>query len=451
MAENSPRTTLQSQRLFAKAQLLMPGGVSSPVRAFKAVGGSPLFIREGSGARIKDIDGNSYIDYVASYGPLIAGHVDARVVAALSKAIGRGSTFGAPTEGEVQLAGIITAALPAVEMVRFVNSGTEAAMSAIRVARAFTGRDLIVKCIGCYHGHVDGLLVQAGSGALTLGTPSSPGIPSGITANTLSVHYNDLDSARKIFEAYPDRIACFAVEPVAGNMGVIAPAPGYLQGLRELCTRHGTLLLFDEVMTGFRVAWGSAQGLYHIKPDLTCLGKIIGGGLPVGAYGGRRDIMERVSPSGPVYQAGTLSGNPLAMAGGIATLEIMQEPGTYETLEEQSSKLATGLHDAAAQAGVPVTINRVGSMIGLFFTREAQSPVTNYAQATAGDTEAYARFFHAMLDRGVYLAPAMYEALFVGLCHDDAIIEETLRAARESFGVVRGLDDSAKQGSANPR
>jgi glutamate-1-semialdehyde 2,1-aminomutase len=431
------RSTRESEDLFAKARQLMPGGVSSPVRAFAAVGGTPLFIRQGEGCHVRDVDGNRYIDYVASYGPLIAGHANERVVAALSKAVGRGTSYGAPTEGEVELAQMIIAALPAVEMVRFVNSGTEAAMSAIRLARAVTGRDLVIKCIGCYHGHVDGLLVQAGSGALTLGTPSSPGVPKSVTANTLVVHYNDLNGAREALEKYAGQVACFVVEPVAGNMGVVPPAPGYLEGLRSLCDQHGALLLFDEVMTGFRVAWGGAQVRFNITPDLTCLGKVIGGGLPCAAYGGKRRFMEQVSPSGPVYQAGTLSGNPLAMAGGVATLEIMREPGAYEALERRSAMLAEGLIDAAQSAGVPLSLNRVGSMLTPFFVPENGKAVTNFADATAGDTRAYATFFNAMLDNGVYLAPSQYEAMFVGLAHTDEIIDQTIHAAEKAFEAVK--------------
>jgi glutamate-1-semialdehyde 2,1-aminomutase len=422
-----------SEAAFLKAREVMPGGVSSPVRAFKAVGGTPLFVKEADGCRVTDVDGNEYIDYVASYGPMIVGHAHERVVAALSKAVGRGTSYGAPTEGEVQLATLITSALPAVEMVRFVNSGTEAAMSAIRLARAATGRDLIVKCIGCYHGHADALLVEAGSGALTLGTPSSPGVPSTTTASTLSVHYNDLAAAREVFEKFPGKIAAFCVEPVAGNMGLVPPAQGYLEGLRALCDEHGALLLFDEVMTGFRVAWGGAQVRYNVRPDITCLGKVIGGGLPCAAYGASRKLMELVSPVGPMYQAGTLSGNPLAMACGLATLEIMKEPGAYDALERCSSNLAEGLIDAAEDEGVPVAVNRVGSMIGLFFVKEKGQTVSNYADATGCDTARYARFFHAMLDHGVYLAPSQYEALFVGLAHDDAAIDETIDAAAKSF------------------
>jgi glutamate-1-semialdehyde 2,1-aminomutase len=436
MPTATTRSISNSEAAYARAKQLMPGGVSSPVRSFKGVGGTPIFMKEGEGCLIRDVDGNEYIDYVGSYGPLIVGHANERVIAALSKAIGRGTSFGAPTESETQLAQVIVSALPAVEMVRFVNSGTEATMSAIRLARAATGRDLVVKCIGCYHGHVDGLLVSAGSGALTLGTPSSPGVPRSVAGNTVVVHYNDLADARAVFEKYPGQIACFIVEPVAGNMGVVPPAEGYLQGLRELCDRHGSLLLFDEVMTGFRVAWGGAQIRYGVRPDLTCLGKVIGGGLPCAAYGGRRDLMEQVSPSGPVYQAGTLSGNPLAMAGGLATLEILQEPGAYQALERRSGMLAEGLIDAAARAGVPVALNRVASMLTPFFVREPGQPVNNFADATSGNADAYARFFHAMLENGVFLPPSQYEAFFVGLAHTDEVIERTIRAAEKSFAAV---------------
>jgi glutamate-1-semialdehyde 2,1-aminomutase len=436
------RSTTNSENAFAKARQLMPGGVSSPVRAFKSVGGNPLFIKEADGCRVTDVDGNTYIDYVASYGPLIAGHANERVVAALSKAIGKGTSFGAPTEAEIQLATIITGALPAVEMVRFVNSGTEATMSAIRLARAATQRDLVVKCIGCYHGHVDGLLIEAGSGALTLGTPSSPGVPKGIASSTVSIAYNDLSAADAVFTKFPDQIACFIVEPIAGNMGVVAPRPDYLAGLRQLCTQHGAMLLFDEVMTGFRVAWTCAQGLYNIKPDITCLGKVIGGGLPVGAYGGSKELMSMISPVGPVYQAGTLSGNPLAMAGGIATLEILREEpaegeaSPYELLEMRSDRLAKGLADGAVAAKVPVAINRVGSMIGLFFTKNPGETVDDFKSATACDTAAFNTFFHAMLDHGVYLAPSMFEAMFVGLAHDEEAIDATIAAGGKAFPAV---------------
>jgi glutamate-1-semialdehyde 2,1-aminomutase len=434
--KNAVRSTANSEAAYARAVKLMPGGVSSPVRAFKAVGGTPLFIKEAEGCHVTDADGNQYIDYVASYGPLIAGHANERVVAALSKAIGRGTSYGAPTEAEIQLASMISFALPSVEMVRFVNSGTEATMSAIRLARAATGRDKIVKCIGGYHGHSDGLLAEAGSGALTLGVPSSPGIPAQVASQTILAPYNDLSVTEKIFAKHKEHIACFLVEPVAGNMGVVAPVDGYLAGLRRLCDEAGALLIFDEVMTGFRVGWGGAQVRYGIKPDLTCLGKVIGGGLPVGAYGGSRKLMEMIAPAGPVYQAGTLSGNPLAMAGGLATLEIVKEPNVYETLESSSATLAKGLEDAAAAAGVPICINRVGSMLTPFFVKTAGAKVSNYAEATASDTAAYARFFHAMLANGVYLAPSQYEAMFVGVAHTLDAIKQTIAAAEKAMAAV---------------
>ncbi|HET6247621.1 MAG TPA: glutamate-1-semialdehyde 2,1-aminomutase [Tepidisphaeraceae bacterium] len=437
MPESTARSIENSVAAFQKALQLMPGGVSSPVRAFKAVGGTPIFIREGQGCRVRDIDGNEYIDYVGSYGPAIAGHANERVVAALSKSIGRGTSFGAPTEAESSLAQVIISALPAMEMVRFVNSGTEATMSAIRLARAATGRDGIVKCIGCYHGHADELLVQAGSGALTLGTPSSPGVPKSTTANTFLVNYNDLAGAKAMFEKQGVSIACFIVEPVAGNMGVVPPADGYLEGLRELCSQYGALLIFDEVMTGFRVAWGGAQVRYRVSPDISCLGKVIGGGLPCAAYAGPKRLMELVSPAGSVYQAGTLSGNPLAMAGGLATLEILSETGAYEALERRSAMLAEGLIDAAEKAGVPIALNRVGSMLTPFFNVDV---VTNYSQATSSDTKAYATFFHAMLQQGIYLAPSQYEAMFVGLAHSDGDIEKTIKAAEVAFGAVKAME-----------
>jgi glutamate-1-semialdehyde 2,1-aminomutase len=430
------RTIKNSQVAFERARTLMPGGVSSPVRAFKAVGGTPLFIKEAHGCEITDVDGNVYVDYVGSYGPMIVGHANERVVTSLCKTIGRGTSYGAPTEFESELAGMIVSALPAMDMVRFVNSGTEATMSAIRLARAATKRDLIVKCVGCYHGHVDGLLVQAGSGALTLGTPSSPGVPESTTRNTISVAYNDLEATKKVFEEYGKQIAAFLVEPVAGNMGVVLPASGYLAGLRELCDRHGAMLIFDEVMTGFRVDWGGAQIKYHIKPDITCLGKVIGGGLPVGAYAAPKKLMELVSPRGPMYQAGTLSGNPVAMNAGIATLEILKEPGTYETLEERSARLEKGLLAAADQAGVPIAINRAGSMLTPFFVRSKGQKVTNFNEATSSDTQAFAAFFNAMLENGVYLPPSQYEAWFVGLAHSEEAIDKTIEAAKVAFAVV---------------
>ena len=420
----------QSHAAHERARRVMPGGVSSPVRAFNAVGREPIVIRDGAGCRVKDIDGNHYIDYVLSYGPLIAGHAPAAVTAAMSKAVSRGTSFGMPTELETQLAEAVTDAVKSIELVRFVNSGTEATMSALRLARGFTGRDLIVKCIGGYHGHSDGLLVQAGSGATTLGVPSSPGVPASVTSQTLLVPYNDLAAAQALFAAHSGGIAAIIIEPIAGNMGCVPPAAGYLQGLRQLCDHSGTLLIFDEVMTGFRVAFGGAQSLYNIRPDLTCLGKVIGGGMPCAAYGGREEIMRRVSPDGPVYQAGTLSGNPVAMAAGLATLELLEEPGAYATLEKLSDQLAAGLRDAAAHAGVAVQINRVGSMLTPFFT---DRPVTNYAEATACDTEAFSRFFGVMLDEGVALPPSQYEAWFLSLAHDDEAIEQTLAAAEKAF------------------
>jgi glutamate-1-semialdehyde 2,1-aminomutase len=439
MSANKKRSFASSKLAFEKACLVMPGGVSSPVRAFKGVGGTPIFIKEAQGCIVKDIDGNSYIDYVASYGPLIAGHSHERVVASLAKAIGRGTSYGAPTELETQLAGEIIEAMPAIEMVRFVNSGTEAVMSAIRLARAATGREKIVKCVGCYHGHSDSLLVQAGSGALTLGVPSSPGVPKSITANTVLAPYNDLAAAEKIFAEHGKELACFIVEPVAGNMGVVPPAAGYLRGLRELCTKFGAILLFDEVMTGFRVAWGGAQGIYGVQPDLTCLGKIIGGGLPVGAYGGAKKIMEQVSPSGSVYQAGTLSGNPLAMTAGLETLRILKEPGVYDMLEERSAALAAGLLGAGKEAGVPLVVNRVGSMLTPFFVKGGESVVGNFEEATGCDTGAYATFFHAMLEGGVFLAPSQFEAMFVGLAHGEEFIERTIGAGKLAMKDVSGL------------
>jgi glutamate-1-semialdehyde 2,1-aminomutase len=435
-AKRAGRSVANSEKAFAKACKVMPGGVSSPVRAFKGVGGTPLFIREAQGCQITDVDGNTYIDYVASYGPLIVGHANEQVEAALCKALGRGTSFGAPTEAETQLASMIVGSLPSVDMVRFVNSGTEAVMSAVRLARAATGREKTIKCIGCYHGHSDGLLVEAGSGALTLGTPSSPGVPGPVAELTIPIAYNDLAAAEAAFKKHPGQIACFLVEPVAGNMGVVPPVDGYLQGLRRLCDQEGAILIFDEVMTGFRVAWGGAQLLYRVKPDLTCLGKIIGGGLPVGAYGGSRKLMEMISPAGPVYQAGTLSGNPVAMAGGLATLEILKENGTYKMLEARSAALAKGLQEAANFAGVPVTVNRVGSMLTPFFVKTAGRKVENFVDATEGGAAAYGRFFHAMLEAGVYLAPSPYEAMFVGLAHTDQHIEQTVAAAGKAMKAV---------------
>ncbi|UCG15601.1 MAG: glutamate-1-semialdehyde 2,1-aminomutase [Phycisphaerales bacterium] len=431
--EAGPRTVTKSESAFKAAQDVMPGGVNSPVRAFGAVGGTPRFIGKGSGAVVTDVDGNDYTDYVGSWGPMILGHAEERVVAAINKAAARGCSFGAPTEAETRLAELIIARVPSVEMVRLVNSGTEAAMSAVRLARAFTGRDAVVKFEGCYHGHADALLVQAGSGLLTFGTPSSPGVPAGTTGDTFVLPYNDPQAAERLFARHGERIAAVLVEPVAGNMGCVPPRDGFLGYLRGLCDKHEALLVFDEVMTGFRVAPGGAQELFGIEPDLTCMGKVLGGGLPMAAYGGRRDIMERVSPAGPVYQAGTLSGNPLATAAGIATLEALAEENVYETLEARSAKLAHGLADAARHAGVQVTHNRVGSMLCTFFTHR---PVTDYASATTSDVRAYARFFHAMLDRGVYLAPSQFECMFVSTAHTDELIESTVAAAAGAFAEV---------------
>ncbi|MEI8197904.1 MAG: glutamate-1-semialdehyde 2,1-aminomutase, partial [Phycisphaerae bacterium] len=418
------------------------------------VGLPPVFIKEAKGARLIDIDGNSYLDYVMSYGPLIAGHCPPTVRAAVAKQIDKGSSYGCSSEPEVRLAEKITKALPSVEMVRFVNSGTEATMSALRLARGATGRDVIIKCAGCYHGHVDALLVQAGSGATTHGHPSSPGVPASITANTAIVPYNDLPAAQAVFEQLPGTIAAFVVEPVCGNMGVVLPDPGYLQGLRKLCDQHGALLIFDEVMSGFRVAWGGAQNLFGIRPDITCLGKIIGGGLPVGAYGGRRDLMERISPAGPIYQAGTLSGNPLAMAAGLATLELLEDGTVYTLLEHLTARLHEGLLQAASEAGIPVSIQRCGSMITPFFL-SATSPQTirNYAEALTCDTAAYARFFKVMLDGGlpdpasaaprtpaapgVMLPPAQFEAWFVSSAHTEGDIDATLDIARTAFKAAK--------------
>ena len=428
----SASSLTKSTEAYEAAKAVLPGGVNSPVRAFKAVGGTPPFIDRAAGCHIWDIDGNEYIDYVGSWGPMICGHAHPKVVEAVTQAINKGSSFGAPTLAETRLAEMVIEAVPSVDMVRFVNSGTEASMSAIRLARGFTGRDLIVKCVGCYHGHVDALLVEAGSGAATFGTPSSPGVPAGTTSQTLLAQFNDLPAVERLFDEHGEQIAALCVEPVAGNMGCVPPAPGYLQGLRDLCTRNGALLVLDEVMTGFRVSYGGAQQLYAVTPDLSILGKIVGGGLPCAAYGGRKEIMETVSPVGPVYQAGTLSGNPLAMAAGIATLEILREPGQYDKLEATASKLATGIEQAAAKAGVTTWHTRVGSMMCTFFNA---GPVTDMAVAGKSDTGAYGRFFNAMLDRGVYLAPSQFECMFASLAHTDEDVEATVAAAGEALAL----------------
>jgi glutamate-1-semialdehyde 2,1-aminomutase len=432
MADGSTTTT-RSAELFARAQNLLPGGVDSPVRAFRAVGGTPRFVARGKGSAIWDVDGNRYIDYLGSWGPLIAGHAHPGVVVAIQDAATRGTSYGAPIEAELELAELVKKAFPSIELVRFVSSGTEATMSALRLARATTGREMILKFDGGYHGHADGLLVQAGSGPLTFGQPDSPGVPAAAAAQTLSVAYNDLAAVRAAFEAHAGQIAVVIVEPVAGNMGVVPAEPGFLEHLRVMTREQGALLVFDEVITGFRIAQGGAQECYRVTPDLTCLGKILGGGLPVGAYGGRRDIMEQVSPLGPVYQAGTLSGNPLAMAAGLATLRLLTEPGVYARLETLSARLVDGLSATARTAGVAYTANRVGSMFTGFFCAER---VVDYASAKQADIRRYARFFHAMLERGVYLAPSQFEAGFMSLAHTESDVDATLQAAVAAFALV---------------
>ncbi len=420
--------TTRSEALFNEAALLIPGGVNSPVRACGSVGGSPLFIEKAQGSRITDADGNTYIDYVGSWGPMILGHRHPAVVEALTVALSSGTSFGAPTALENKLSKLVIEAVPSVEKVRMVNSGTEAAMSAVRLARGYTGRDIIIKFDGCYHGHADTLLVAAGSGVATLGIPGSPGIPESVIIHTLSITYNDIEGVKRVMEEKGDRVAAIIVEPVAGNMGMVQPVPGFLETLRALCTEHGSVLIFDEVMTGFRVARGSAQGLFGITPDLTCFGKIIGGGLPVGAYGGRREIMDHIAPVGPVYQAGTLSGNPLAMAAGIATLEEIKKPGFYETLDARTEKLVTGLREAAKNTEIDFTSNHVGSMAGMFFTK---LDVTNFDQAKTSDLVRFSKFYNGMRNRGIYLAPSQFEALFVSFAHSDQDIDDTLAAASE--------------------
>ncbi len=421
---------MDSAQLFAKAKKLMPGGVNSPVRAFKSVGRDPLFIKNAKGSKITDVSGKTYIDYVGSWGPMIVGHADGRVLDAIFRAAKDGTSFGAPHEREIELAEMVIDAVPSVEMLRMVSSGTEATMSAIRLARGYTGRDIILKFEGCYHGHTDSLLVKAGSGVETLGLPDSPGVPADLAHHTLTANFNDLKGVENLFNLHKNKIACVILEPIVGNMGVIPPEPAFLPGLRDLCDKSGTLLILDEVMTGFRVSYGGAQQLYKITPDLTTLGKIIGGGLPVGCYGGRREIMSKIAPEGPIYQAGTLSGNPLAMAAGIATLKILKEPGAYETLEAKSKKLADGVAAAAAKAGIKIWSNRVGSMLSLFFT---DKKVYDYASAKTSDTKRFTKFFSLMLEKGVYLAPSQFEAGFVSLAHSNEDIEATIQAAADSF------------------
>jgi len=420
----------KSAALWREANKYLVGGVNSPVRAFNAVGGEPFFAASGYGPCIQDVDGNRYVDYVLSWGPLVMGHAHPAVVDAVTEAMRSGSSFGISTESEIRLAERVTRHFPMIEKIRFVNSGTEAVMSAIRLARGYTGADLIVKVAGCYHGHMDGLLVRAGSGLTTLGRPDSQGVPEAYTRCTLVIPYNELEAARAVFDQYGEDIACLIVEPVPGNMGVVLPEPGYLEGLRELTAGSGSLLIFDEVMSGFRADMGGAQATYRIKPDLTVLGKVIGGGLPVGAYGGPAEIMSLLAPEGPVYQAGTLSGNPLAMAAGLATLKALEQPGVFEGISQSMAGLCDGMGEIAREAGIPVYQTRAGSMACMFFNEQ---PVRNYDDATASDTKRYAAFFRGMLERGVYFAPSQFEAAFMSAAHGDAELDKTLDAARDAF------------------
>jgi glutamate-1-semialdehyde 2,1-aminomutase len=420
----------RSRALFSRAKQLMPGGVNSPVRAFRGVGGDPVFFKSGLGATLTDVDGNRYVDYVGSWGPLVLGHAAPAVVNAVALALQSGTSFGAPHERELELAELVQQAVPSIERLRLVSSGTEATTAAIRLARGATGRDLLLKFEGCYHGAGDSLLVKAGSGVETLGLPDSPGVPKDLARLTLTLPFNDLDRARELFALKGDAIACAIIEPAVGNMGVLLPREGYLEGLRELCTRHGVVLVFDEVMTGFRLAYGGAQALYGVTPDLTTFGKIIGGGLPVGAFGGRRELMAQVAPEGPVYQAGTLSGNPLSTAAGIATLKALSAEGVYARLEATTARLAEGLREHCRAKGIPASVNRVGSMFTLFFCPE---PPHDYASAKRADTQRFGRFFHGMLERGVYLPPSQFEAGFVSLAHGDEEISRTLAAAEEAL------------------
>jgi glutamate-1-semialdehyde 2,1-aminomutase len=422
--------TRRNETLFARAQRSIPGGVNSPVRAFRSVGGTPCFIERAEGARVWDADGRAYIDYVGSWGPAITGHAHPVIVEAVRAAAGKGLSFGAPTEGEVEMAELLCALLPSVEMVRLVSSGTEATMSAIRLARGYTGRDAIIKFEGCYHGHADSLLVKAGSGLLTLGNPSSAGVPADFARHTIVLEYNNLEQLEATFKARGKEIAAIIVEPVAGNMNMVSPVPGFLHGLRQLCTQYGTVLIFDEVMTGFRVGPQGAQGLFDIVPDLTTLGKVIGGGMPVGAFGGRRDIMEKISPLGAVYQAGTLSGSPVAVAAGLASLKLTREPGFYETLTRRTRRLVDGLGAAAREAGVAFSADAVGGMFGLYFSAQ---PPRSFSEVMTMDQERFNRFFHAMLDAGFYFAPSAFEAGFVSSAHGDAEIDATVDAARKVF------------------
>jgi glutamate-1-semialdehyde 2,1-aminomutase len=421
----------RSQELFKQAQQYIPGGVNSPVRAFKGVGGDPIFFKRGEGAYLFDEDDKRYIDYVASWGPMIVGHSHPAVLAAVKDVMERGLSFGAPTAIEIEMAKKVCELIPSMGLVRMVSSGSEATMSAIRLARGHTGRDKIVKFEGCYHGHADSLLVKAGSGALTLGVPTSPGVPADLAQHTLTLEYNNIDSVREAFASMGEQIACIIVEPVAGNMNCIPPVPGFLQGLREVCDQYGSVLIFDEVMTGFRVALGGAQQLYDVTPDLTTLGKVIGGGMPVGAFGGKREIMEKIAPTGPIYQAGTLSGNPVAMAAGLKTLELISEPNFYTRLANKTQQLVKGMQERATAAKIPFTTNTVGGMFGFFFSDEEH--ITNFAQVSACNLERFQKFYHGMLDNGIYLAPSAYEAGFVSAAHSDEDITETLAAAEKVF------------------
>jgi glutamate-1-semialdehyde 2,1-aminomutase len=421
----------KSEQLFQQAQNTIPGGVNSPVRAFKSVGGTPVFIDSANGAYLYDVDGKKYIDYIGSWGPMLLGHNHPAIREAVVKAAEKGLSFGAPCPAEITMAETICELVPSMEMVRMVSSGTEATMSAIRLARGFTGRNSILKFEGCYHGHADSLLVKAGSGALTLGVPNSPGVPADFAKYTLTAEFNNLEQVKQIFAEQGADLACIIVEPVAGNMNCIPPAPGFLEGLRALCDEYGAVLIFDEVMTGFRVALGGAQAYYNIKPDLTTLGKIIGGGMPVGAFGGRRDIMQHIAPLGGVYQAGTLSGNPIAMAAGLAALTEIRKPGVYDVLTAKTTQLIEGLAAVAKEVGIPLATTQVGGMFGVFFSKEAQ--ITNYQQATQCDIDAFKRFFHLMLDQGVYLAPSAYEAGFLSIAHSDDDLAYTIAAAKKAF------------------
>jgi len=425
-----------SKRLFEEACELIPGGVNSPVRAFKAVGDYPVFIERGKGAYLYDVDGNKYVDYICSWGPLLLGHQPEAVSKAVMEALTKGSTYGAPTAIEVEMAKKIVDAVPSVEMVRMVSSGTEATMSALRLARGYTGRNKIVKFEGCYHGHADHLLIKAGSGALTFGVPSSPGVPESIASETLTAQYNDIDSVKALFAQYPDQIAAVIVEPIAGNMGLVLPKEGFLEGLREVTAEHGALLIFDEVISGFRASLGGAQKVYNIMPDLTCMGKIIGGGLPVGAYGGKKEIMMHVAPVGPVYQAGTLSGNPLAMAAGMAILDELAKPGVYEAIEVKTKKLVQGLQAAADKAGVKIALNQSASLFTIFFT---ETPVDSYKAAMTSNTEQFKVFFQAMLGQGFYLPPSQFECWFVSQAHSDEDIDNTIKAAETAFRAVADM------------